>query len=143
MNLLFFTVTGHVILTASVEEGALVCPEEEVTFTCTVIEQPLLKWRNEQHFSPRGVVVFRSDDQMRVGAPIYRGPFQIVLTSLNPSNSSQEAANMTSTLAVNATPTLNRTVVECAVGGMSAEVTLHVAGKRNLIATLFILHTQL
>jgi len=131
MNLLFFTVTGHVILTSSVEEGDLVCPGEEVTFTCTVIEQLALAWRNEQYISPRGDIIFASVNQIHVGVPVSRGPFQIVLTSyrLNPSNST---ANITSTLAVNATPTLNGTVVECAAVGMSAEVTLHVAGKRNL-----------
>lgn len=131
MNLLFFTVTGHVIVTSSVEEGELVCPGEEVTFTCTVIEQLTLIWKNEQYISPRGDVTFASVNQIHVGVPVSRGPFQIVLTSysLNPSNLT---ANITSTLAVNATPTLNGTVVECAVVGMSAEVTLHVAGKRNL-----------
>jgi len=43
------TVTGCVILTSSVEESGLVCPGEEVTFTCTVIEQPSLGWKNEQY----------------------------------------------------------------------------------------------
>jgi len=132
MNLLFFTVTGHLNLTSSVEKGELACPGEEVTFTCTVIEQHALTWRIEQYISPRGDVTFATVNEIPVvGLPVSRGPFQIVLTSyrLNPSNS---AANITSTLAVNATPTLNGTVVECDAVGMSAEVTLHVAGKRNL-----------
>jgi len=134
------SVTGHVILTSSVEEGELVCPGEEATFTCTVIEQHSLAWRNEQYFPPHGDVIFVSGKVIHVGEPVSRGPFQIVLTSysLNPSNS---AANMTSTLAVNATPTLNGTVVECAVVDMSVEVTLHVAGKRNL-GINHSLHTQ-
>ena len=95
----FFTVTGCVILTSSVEEGWLVCPGEEVTFTCMVIEQPSLGWRNEQYILAFGEVVFLYRDQMSLRVPVFRGPFQIVLTSLSPSNSSQ-AANMTSTLAV-------------------------------------------
>jgi len=127
------SVTESVILTTSVEEGVLVCPGEEVTLTCTVIEQPNLVWRNEQYISRHGDIIFTTVNliHMYVGVPVSRGPFQIVLTSFsfNPSNS---AANMTSTLAVNATPTLNGTVVECDAVGMSAEVTLHVAGKRNL-----------
>ena len=125
------SVTESVILNTSVEEGELVCPGEEVTFTCTVIEQFFLAWRNEQFIFPRGDVIFIAFNLIHVGVPVFRGPFQIVLTSysLNPSTS---AANMTSTLAVNATLTLNGTAVECAVVGMSAEVTLHVAGKRNL-----------
>lgn len=131
MNLLFFTVTGHVIITSSVEERELACPGEEVTFTCTVVKQLALAWRNEQYISLHGDVIFTSVHQIPVGVPVSRGPFQIVLTSytVNPSDST---ANITSTLAVNATPTLNGTVVECAAVGISAEVTLYVAGKRNL-----------
>jgi len=126
------SVTESVILNTSVEEGELACPGEEVTFTCTVIEQHALAWRIEQYIFPHGDVTFTTVNEVPVvGATVSRGPFQIVLTnySLNPSTS---AANMTSTLAVNATPNLNGTVVECAAVGMSAEVTLHVAGKRNL-----------
>ena len=132
----FFTVTGCVILTSSVEEGGLVCPGEEVTFTCTVIEQPSLGWNNEQYIV--GEVIFLCRDQMKLRVPISRGPFQIVLTSLSPSNSSQ-VANITSTLTVNATLTLNGTVVECNDWDKSAEITLHVAiGKGNWsLATLF------
>jgi len=65
---------------------------------------------------------------MKLRVPVFHGPFQIVLTSLSPSNSSQ-VANMTSTLTVHATPTLNRTVVECDDGDISAKASLHVAGK--------------
>ena len=105
----------------------MVCPGEEVTFTCTVIEQPSLTWKNEQYISPRGRVTFLHGDQMEVGVPRYRDPFQIVLTSLDPSNSSQ-SANMTSTLTVNTTLTLNGTTVECDAVFMSANMTLHIAG---------------
>ena len=114
------------ILTSSVE-GGLVCPGEEVTFTCTVIEQPSLGWKDEQYID--GEATFLHHEQMRLRVPIFHGPFQIVLTSLSPSNSSQEVANMTSTLTVNATLTLNGTVVECDDVMKSAEITLHVAGK--------------
>jgi len=65
---------------------------------------------------------------MKLSVPVFRGPFQIVLTGLSPSNSSQ-VANMTSTLTVHATPTLNRTVVECDDGDISGKASLHVAGK--------------
>ena len=115
------------ILTSSVEEGGLLCPGEEVTFTCTVIEKPSLGWKIEQYIF--GEVFFLYCDQMKLRVPIFHGPFQIVLTSLSPSNSSQEVANMTSTLTVNATLTLNGTVVECDDVMKSAEITLHVAGK--------------
>jgi len=117
--------TGCVILTSSVEEGGLVCPGEEVTFTCTVIEQPSLGWKDKQYISA-DEVIFLHNDQLKLEVPVFRGPFQFVLTSLSPSNSSQ-VANMTSTLAVNATPTLNGTMVECGDGNRSAEITLHVA----------------
>jgi len=126
----FFTVTGCVFLTSYVEEGGLVCPGEEVTFTCTVIEQPSLAWGNEQYIGVEegGEVIFLHHDQMKLRVPVFRGPFKIVLTSLSPSNSSQ-VANMTSTLTVHATPTLNRTVVECNDGYITANASLHVAGK--------------
>jgi len=116
-----------------VEEGGLVCPGEEVTFTCTAIEQPSLGWKIEQYIV--GEVIFLHRDQMKLRVPISRGPFQIVLTSLSPSNSSQEVANITSTLTVNATLTLNGTVVECDDVIKSAEITLHVAGKHYFFLT--------
>jgi len=112
-----------------VEERGLVCPGEEVTFTCTVIEQPSLGWKNEQYIF--GEVIFFHHDQMKLRVPVFRGPFQIVLTSLSPSNSLQ-VANMTSTLTVHATLTLNGTVVECDDGDISAKASLHVAGKHYL-----------
>jgi len=115
-----------------VEESGLVCPGEEVNFTCTVIEQPSLGWKNEQYIV--GEVVFLYRDQMSLRVPVFRGPFQIVLTSLSPSNSSQ-VANLTSTLTVHATPTLNRTVVECDDGDISANASLHVAGKHYFFLT--------
>lgn len=127
----FFTVTGCVILTSSVEEGGLVCPGEEVTFTCTVIEQPSLGWNNKPYILAVGEVFFLHNDQLKLEVPVFRGPFQIVLTSLSPSNSSQ-VANMTSTLTVHATPTLNRTVVKCDDGDISANASLHVAGKHYI-----------
>jgi len=116
-----------------VEEGGSVCPGEEVTFTCTVIEQPSLGWKIEQYIF--GEVLFLHCDPMKLRVPIFRGLFQIVLTSLNPSNSSQEVANITSTLTVNATLTLNGTVVECDYENKSAEITLHLAGKHYFFLT--------
>ena len=124
--------SGCLILTSSVEEGGSVCPGEEVTFTCTVIELPSLGWKIEKYIV--GEVIFLRRDQVKLRVPISRGPFQIVLTSLSPSNSSQEDANITSTLTVNATLTLNGTVVKCDYENKSAEITLHVAGKHKGIA---------
>jgi len=108
-----------------VEESGLVCPGEEVTFTCTVIEKPSLGWKNVPYIV--GEVLFVYHDQMKLEVPVFRDPFQIVLTSLSPSNSSQ-VANITSTLTVHATLALNGTVMECDDGSTSAEITLHVAG---------------
>jgi len=108
-----------------VEERGLVCPGEEVTFTCTVLEQPSLGWNNEQYISA-DKITFLHHDQMKLRVPVFRGPFQIVLTSLSPSNSLQ-VANMTSTLTVHATLTLNGTVVECDDGDICANASLHVA----------------
>jgi len=118
-----------------VEERGLVCPGEEVTFTCTVIEQPSLGWKNEQYILAGGEVIFLHDHhQTQPREPVSRGPFQIVLTSLSPSNSSQ-VANITSTLTVNATLTLNGTVVECDDANISAKASLHVAGKHYFFLT--------
>jgi len=85
------------ILTSSVEEGEVVCPREEVTLICTVIDEVSLGWISEPYIPWINAVTFTSTEWLHVGVPVHRDPFQIVLRNIT-SNSSQ--TNMISILQV-------------------------------------------
>jgi len=108
-----------------VERGEAICPGEEITLTCTVIERGSLGWISEPYIPWINAVTFTSTEWLRVGVPVHRDPFQIVLRNIT-SNFSQ--ANLTSILSFIATSTLNGTVVECDSDSMTARITLHIAG---------------
>jgi len=121
-----------------VEGGEAVCPGEEVTLTCTVIEGVSLVWISEPYIPWLNAVTFTSTEWLRVGVPVHRDPFQIVLRNIS-SNSSQ--TNLTSILSFNATSTLNGTVVECDSDSMTARITLHIAGS-YILQTSFCMHCR-
>jgi len=121
----FISVIDCLILTSSVEGGEVVCPGEEVTLKCTVIEGVSLGWICEPYIPWLHAVTFTSTEWLRVGVPEHHDPFQIVLRNIT-SNSSQ--ANLTSILSFIATSTLNGTVVECDSDSMTVRTTLHIAG---------------
>jgi len=115
-----------------VEGGEAVCPGEEITLTCTVTEGVSLGWISEPYIPWLHAVTFTSTEWLRVGVPVHRDPFQIVLRNIT-SNYSQ--TNLTSILSFIATSTLNGTVVECDSDSMTARITLHIAGSYILQAS--------
>jgi len=114
-----------------VEGGEAVCPGEEVTLTCTVTKGVSLVWISEPYIPWLNAVMFTSTERHRLGVPVHRDPFQIVLRNIA-SNSSQ--TSLTSILSFTATSTLNGTVVECDSDSMTARITLHIAGSYILQA---------
>jgi len=127
----FTSVIDCLILTSSVEGGEAVCPGE-VTLTCTVTGGISLVCISEPYISLLHAVTFTSTEWLRVGVPVHRDPFQIVLRNIT-SNSSQ--TSLTSILSFIATSTLNGNVVECDSDSMTARITLHIAGSYILQAS--------
>jgi len=84
-----------------------------------------LGWISEPYIPWLHAVTFTSTEWLRVGVPVHRDPFQIVLRNIT-SNSSQ--TSLTSILSFIATSTLNGTVVECDSDRMTARITFHIAG---------------
>ena len=111
----------------------VVCPREEVTFTCTVTEAGELEWRINQSGPIRFVL---SDIPDIIGASQMdpSGRFTAVLTSGGMRNGL--FGDFTSQLTVTVSEMLNGTVVQCSDGSsISMNKTLNIAGIVHALAS--------
>ena len=118
------------------------CPEEMVTYTCTVNQGFLLEWIVEPFFPTRARIQFTSTTATESSlncnnvAAVQCDDFNFVAILTNTANPSvvmsTTLADMTSTLTFTATARLNGTVVQCrgttADGFPTANRILNVAG---------------
>ena len=110
-------------LTSSVEQDGrqAACPEEMVTFTCMLTRASALRWTSDR-FQP---VEFISEDPEQSEED--RGEFHAVLTS---NVGGGLFRNITSTLSVTASVTLNGTIIYCInPGAANSSSTLNFASK--------------
>ena len=112
-----------VTLTSSVEQDGrqAACPGEVVTFTCMVTEAGSLQWTSDRFQSIR--FLSNAAEQSEVD----QGEFHAVLTS---NVGGGLFRNLTSTLRVNASITLNGVIIHCIIPGAAiSSNTLNFASK--------------
>ena len=117
-------------LTSSVEQAGrqAACPGEEVTFTCTVTDGPVLQWIAEPHINQSEPVIFAGAN---VTAGETRDPtaqIHIVLVDVNP-GSDPRLRDFVSTLTVRNSTALSGTVIQCSSGIITVNNSLIVAWK--------------
>ena len=129
MTWLFTTGTATVTLTSTLDGRQTACPEEVVTYTCTVLQTIFASWYGfpdilEWHYIPSSPI----------GQLLTIGAFQANLTNrvLDPNN--PFLANYTLTLTVTATAGQNGTVIECRGDEPSRRVSLvlNVASEHSM-----------
>ena len=123
------------------------CPGETVTYTCTVNQGAVLEWIVEPFISGNDTVLFLSTTPTGSSvncnnvAAVQCADFNFVATLTNTANSttvmSNTLADMTSTLAFNATSRLGGTVVQCR--GTTADGTMVLANSTLNVAGTFVL----
>ena len=113
----------------------VVCPQDSVTFTCTVNSGVLLVWIAEPFITDeQNQVVFLPSDLEANPTRTIRSngvTFHAVLTDRDPVPGSSELFTLHSTLSTTASTTTNGTVIVCRehFSGISASVTLQVQGQ--------------
>ena len=123
------------------------CPGEMVTYTCTVNQGAVLEWIVEPFISGNDTVLFLSTTPTGSSvncnnvAAVQCADFNFVATLTNTANSttvmSNTLADMTSTLAFNATSRLGGTVVQCR--GEIGDGTMVLANSTINVAGTFVL----
>ena len=109
--------------TSSVEEGRVVCPGKELTYTCTFAngggEVQITSWNISQCSS----IINTVHDATNYGKVETCGPFSVQV------NNASDGDCYTSTLTVTASPELNGTLIQCFGGEISGRFTILVFGK--------------
>ena len=140
-----------ITLTSNLNGRQAACPEELVTYTCTVAQAATLDWIGEPFISERNRLQFTTTTPPgnRVLAcgtstsPVQCADFdyQATLTSVGPIQNG--FADMTSTFSFTASARVNATVVQCvgatATGAQMVSNTLIVAG---IMMCMLIVHTD-
>ena len=125
---------GAVSVTVSVE-NSMVCPQDSVTFTCTVDRGVVLEWRAEPFFSDQQnqVLFLHTDITTHPTRTVTSSgvTFHAVLTQSDPAPGSTEFFTLQSTLSTTASATTNETVIVCqdSFSGASDSVTLQLQGQ--------------
>ena len=88
------------------------CPEEVVTFQCTVVQGASLEWIIQPFIVESDPITFLSIDS--VGYQVVRGEFHATLTNVTQNRNNRILADMTSKISVIASPeSLDGAMVEC------------------------------
>ena len=122
---------GAVSVTVSTED-LLVCPQDIVTFTCTVDRGVGLEWIAEPFFTDQqNQVVFVASDPETDPKTSSGVTFHAVLTHADPVPGSGGFFILQSTLSTTASATINGTVIVCREGlsDTSDSVTLQLQGQ--------------
>jgi len=102
------------LLTSSLDKDRrnAACPEELVTFKCTVIQGATLEWIIQPFIVENDPITFLSIDS--AGYQVVRGVFHATLTNVTQNPDNMILADMTSKITVIASPdSLNGAMVEC------------------------------
>ena len=123
-------------LTSTLDGRQTACPEEVVTYTCTVLQTAVVSWFALPNIN--GVDYFPSSP---VGQQVI-GDFRIALTRVGPVTMRQ--ADLTTTLTVTATAGRNGTVVECRGDDPSERMSLvlNIASEHSMIFNVDLLHSE-
>ena len=113
----------------------MACPQDTVTFTCTVDRGAVLEWIAEPFITDEQnqVVFLRTDIATDPNRTVSSSgvTFHAVLTHVDPVPGSTEFSTLQSTLSTTASATTNGTVIVCQEGlsGASDSVTLQLQGQ--------------
>ena len=120
-------------------DGSVVCPQDSVTFTCTVDRGVDLEWIAEPFFTNQQnqVLFLHTDLETDPTRTVTSSgvTFHAVLTHADPVPGSTEFFTLQSTLSTTASATTNGTVIVCREGlsGGSDSVTLQLQGQLVLV----------
>ena len=104
------------------------CPEEVVTFQCTVVQGASLEWIIQPFIDEQDPITFLSIDS--IGYQVVRGEFHATLTNVTRNPNIGILADMTSKITVIASPMrLNGAVVECFDQRTRVSKQLKITGK--------------
>ena len=125
---------GGVTISPS-NEDAVICAQDNVTFTCALESAQVLQWVAEPFITRREIlqqqVIFTFSDVGKNHTVQFNGvAFHAVLTQSEPTQGSSTHYSLQSTLSTTASTATNGTVIECInlVTGVSVNSTLQLQG---------------